>query len=88
MVQPLLIKRFNEARKKIKEARGEDNSYPVLGFHGTKEKNIELICQTGFKVPGEEGFQHATDPGILMLVNRTVPIGGWVPYQDIVSDYN
>ena len=69
-MQPILIKRFNEARKKIKEARGEDNSYPVLGFHGTKEKNIELICQTGFKVPGEEDFQHATDPGMFNFYSQ------------------
>ena len=69
VVQPLLIKRFTEARKHIKETRGEDHSYPLLGFHGTKVKNIESICQTGFRVPGEEGFQHASDPGIFMTLN-------------------
>jgi len=63
VVQPLLIKRFNEARKKIREVRGEECSYPVLGFHGTKEENIESICETGFRVPGEKSFQHASDPG-------------------------
>lgn len=38
-------------------------SYPVLAFHGTKENNIHSICNTGFKVPGEENFEHATDTG-------------------------
>ena len=65
-MQPLLIKRFNEARKKIREVRGEECSYPVLGFHGTKEENIESICETGFRVPGEKSFQHASDPGIFI----------------------
>lgn len=43
--------------------RGEDQSYPVLGFHGTKEENIPLISETGFRIPGEDNFQHATDTG-------------------------
>ena len=38
-------------------------SYPVLAFHGTKENNIHSICNTGFRVPGEENFEHATDTG-------------------------
>lgn len=41
-------------------------SYPVLAFHGTKEINIHSICNTGFKVPGEENFEHATDTGKLI----------------------
>ena len=38
-------------------------SYPVLAFHGTKEENIHSICNTGFRVPGEANFVHATDTG-------------------------
>ena len=38
-------------------------SYPVLAFHGTKETNIHSICDTGFRVPGEANFEHATDIG-------------------------
>ena len=64
VVQPTLINRFKEARQKIANVRGEDSSYPVLGFHGTREQNIESICETGFRVPGENGFEHATDPGM------------------------
>ena len=40
-------------------------SYPVLAFHGTKEANIHSICSTGFRVPGEANFEHATDTGKL-----------------------
>ena len=43
--------------------RGKEISYPVLGFHGTKEENVELICETVFRVPGEKSFQRASDPG-------------------------
>ena len=43
-------------------------SYPVLAFHGTKENNIHSICNTGFKVPGEENFEHATDTGKIISV--------------------
>ena len=43
-------------------------SYPVLAFHGTKEINIHSICNTGFKVPGEENFEHATDTGKIISV--------------------
>lgn len=44
---------IREAREDLKNVRGEDMSYPVLGFHGTDVTNISLICQNGFKVPGE-----------------------------------
>lgn len=74
VIQPLLIKRFEIARKQIAKVRGEHHSYPVLGFHGTKEKNIESICESGFRVPGEEGFQHSTDPGnACSLISYKVP---------------
>lgn len=36
---------------------------PVLAFHGTADKNIQPICETGFLVPGTSGFKHATDTG-------------------------
>ena len=45
--------------------RGEKMSYPGLAFHGTKENNIHSICNTGFRVPGEENFEHATDTGTI-----------------------
>eukprot|EP00794_Sanderia_malayensis_P012150 gene12150-13403_t len=63
VVQPCLINQFKKARAKLRDIRGVDASLPVLGFHGTNEKNIESICESGFRVPGEPGFQHATDPG-------------------------
>ena len=90
VVQPLLMKRFNDARRSIKEARNEDSSYPVLGFHGTEEKNIESICETGFRVPGEEGFQHATDPGeafLIVLEAFKVPPNG-LTLARIVSSFS
>jgi hypothetical protein len=41
--------------------RGEDMSYPILAFHGTKEENIAPIVEGGFKVPGKYAivFLHA-----------------------------
>ena len=42
-------------------------SYPILAFHGTKENNIHSICNTGFRVPGEENFEHATDTGKIFI---------------------
>lgn len=63
VVNPVLIRRFQKARQKLKNSRGEEMSYPVLAFHGTKEENIHSICNTGFRVPGEANFEHATDTG-------------------------
>ncbi|XP_067650642.1 uncharacterized protein [Haliotis asinina] len=63
VVNPPLVTRFKEAREHLKKTRGEDHSYPVLAFHGTMEKNITPICETGFKVPGTAGFSHRTDTG-------------------------
>ncbi|XP_048239190.1 uncharacterized protein LOC124148675 [Haliotis rufescens] len=63
VVNPTLVKRFKDARQHLKKTRGEDNSYPVLAFHGTEEKNIVPICETGFRVPGSAGFSHRTDTG-------------------------
>ena len=63
VVNPVMIRRFQRARQKLKEIRGEKMSYPVLAFHGTKETNIHSICDTGFRVPGEANFEHATDIG-------------------------
>ncbi|CAF3976179.1 unnamed protein product [Rotaria sp. Silwood2] len=60
---PILINKFNAAREELKKKRGEEYSYPVLAFHGTAIANIQPICENGFKVPGEEGFAHATDSG-------------------------
>ena len=40
------------ARENLKKKRGEDSSYPILAFHGTKEENITPIVENGFKVPG------------------------------------
>ncbi|CAF4475759.1 unnamed protein product, partial [Rotaria sp. Silwood2] len=60
---PIIINRFNKARQELKEKRGIEYSYPVLAFHGTAIANIQPICETGFKVPGQKGFQHATDTG-------------------------
>ncbi|XP_015780188.1 PREDICTED: uncharacterized protein LOC107358070 [Acropora digitifera] len=63
VVNPVLIRRFQNARQKLKNVRGDKMSYPVLAFHGTKEENIHSICNTGFRVPGEANFVHATDTG-------------------------
>ncbi|XP_069111870.1 uncharacterized protein [Argopecten irradians] len=63
VVNPNLGKKFKAGREDLKKHRGEDKSYPVLAFHGTAEKNINPICETGFKVPGDTGFQHKTDTG-------------------------
>ncbi|CAF0731653.1 unnamed protein product [Adineta steineri] len=60
---PVLIKNFNKARDELKEQRGVEYSYPVLAFHGTAVANIQPICETGFKIPGQKGFKHATDSG-------------------------
>ncbi|UJR36762.1 hypothetical protein I4U23_029477 [Adineta vaga] len=60
---PVLIEKFNKAREELKEKRGVEYSYPVLAFHGTAIANIQPICETGFKVPGQKGFKHATDTG-------------------------
>ncbi|CAG5130807.1 unnamed protein product, partial [Candidula unifasciata] len=63
VVSPHVVKRFREYQKKLKKERGEELSYPVLGFHGTNEKNIKSICEQGFKTPGDSGFQQKTDAG-------------------------
>ena len=67
VVEPELVKRFQKARNKLKKNRGEEASLPVLAFHGTKERNIHSICNEGFRVPGEQGFRHATDTGTRLL---------------------
>ena len=43
-------------------------SYPILAFHGTKETNIHSICDTGFRVPGDANFEHATDTGKIISI--------------------
>lgn len=63
VVNPVLIRRFQKSRQKLKNERGEEMSYPVLAFHGTKETNIHSICNTGFRAPGDANFEHATDTG-------------------------
>ncbi|XP_033761484.1 uncharacterized protein LOC117343249 [Pecten maximus] len=63
VVNPVLVKKFKAGREDLKKHRGENKSYPVLAFHGTDEKNINPICETGFKVPGDTGFKHKTDTG-------------------------
>ncbi|XP_070565989.1 uncharacterized protein [Ptychodera flava] len=63
VVSPGLVKRFRKARENLERKRGVDKSYPVLAFHGTADDNIDSIVREGFKVPGEDGFQHATDTG-------------------------
>ncbi|ESP03210.1 hypothetical protein LOTGIDRAFT_171695 [Lottia gigantea] len=63
VVNPVLVKRFQESRNDLKKARGESLSYPVLAFHGTKKENIIKICTDGFKAPGESGFHMRTDTG-------------------------
>ena len=68
VVNPVLIRRFQKARQKLQKVRGENMSYPVLAFHGTKENNIHSICNTGFRVPGEENFEHVTDTGKIISV--------------------
>lgn len=63
VVSPKLVSDFNEAKKNLAATRGEDMSKPVLAFHGTAEANILPICETGFKIPGQDGHKHATDTG-------------------------
>lgn len=63
VVNPELMAQFKQGKEDLKKMRGEELSYPVLAFHGTKVENITKICETGFKVPGEKGFKHATDTG-------------------------
>ncbi|XP_070211703.1 uncharacterized protein [Littorina saxatilis] len=63
VVTPDHVKRFKTAKEKLHKERGEDMACSVLAFHGTDEKNITLICEKGFKVPGESGFHHKTDTG-------------------------
>lgn len=62
VVNPKLVKGFKECREALKKLRGEEFSYPVLAFHGTKQEYITPICETGFKVPGA-GHKHRTDTG-------------------------
>ncbi|BFZ18603.1 hypothetical protein BsWGS_21642 [Bradybaena similaris] len=63
VVSPQVVQRFREYQKKLRKERGEDLSYPVLGFHGTNEVNIKPICEQGFKTPGDATFKHKTDAG-------------------------
>lgn len=63
VVNPELMAKFKQGKEDLKKMRGEELSYPVLAFHGTKVENITKICETGFRVPGEKGFKHATDTG-------------------------
>lgn len=67
IVNPSLIKRFKKAQHTLKKMRGEKHSYPVLAFHGTKEDNIGSISETGFRIPGEANFEHATDTGKMSI---------------------
>lgn len=57
-----------EAVQKLREGQAHTEANcvldPVLGFHGTAIKNIQSICEHGFKVPGSAGgFTHSTDAG-------------------------
>ncbi|KAK3108084.1 hypothetical protein FSP39_000847 [Pinctada imbricata] len=75
VVNPKLAKKFKQAREDIKKERGEDLSYPVLAFHGTKEENITPICEKriqssrfvycskNVKNHSDSGFAHRTDTG-------------------------
>ena len=63
VVNPVQTKACKQAREDLKLMRGEDMSYPVLAFHGTKSENITPIVENGFKVPGDKGFKHRTDSG-------------------------
>ena len=63
VVNPAHIRRFKKARRELQKLWGDSMSYPVLAFHGTKEANINSICQQGFRVPGDANFEHATDGG-------------------------
>jgi hypothetical protein len=75
IVNPVLVKRFREAQEKIKTTRGEGSSFPVLAFHGTKEKSISSIIRSGFRVPGETNFEQANDSGkkLVFLYLLTLP---------------
>ena len=102
VVNPVLIRRFQKSRQKLKNARGEEMSYPVLAFHGTKETNIHSICNTGFRAPGDANFEHATDTGeygprsvskatILFRASRAVKecVTAWQSFMDVyVVGYN
>ncbi|XP_052245568.1 uncharacterized protein LOC127854544 [Dreissena polymorpha] len=59
----LLNTGMTECRESLKKKHGEEFSYPVLAFHGTMETNIKPICETGFKIPGDNVHAHRTDTG-------------------------
>lgn len=63
IVNPPLVKQFNQTREKFKKSRGDQESRPILVFHGTQDANIKPIVENNFKVPGQQGFQHRTDTG-------------------------
>ncbi|KAH3778194.1 hypothetical protein DPMN_179647 [Dreissena polymorpha] len=63
VLNPDLVHHFRECRESLKKKHGEEFSYPVLAFHGTMETNIKPICETGFKIPGDNGHAHRTDTG-------------------------
>ncbi|XP_046335597.2 protein mono-ADP-ribosyltransferase PARP14-like [Haliotis rufescens] len=57
VVTPDLVKRFRSAQESLKNSRGEMNAQPILAFHGTDEGNIKKICEKGFLMHGDPGFQ-------------------------------
>lgn len=65
----------------------------MLAFHGTKEENIHSIAQTGFRLPGDANFEHATDAGnitffvrkILSLFSGADPVGAHTPQSNFSS---
>lgn len=65
--QLVIIDSFREAREDLKKHRGEDMSYPVLAFHGTKEGNINPIAETGFQCPGTDMYSSVVSLIVMLL---------------------
>ena len=42
----------SKAQEDMKKNRGEEYSHAILAFHGTDEKSITPIVETGFRIPG------------------------------------
>ena len=42
----------SKAQEEMKKYRGEEYSHAILAFHGTDEKSITPIVETGFRIPG------------------------------------
>eukprot|EP01127_Copromyxa_protea_P010276 TRINITY_DN2497_c0_g1_i6.p1 TRINITY_DN2497_c0_g1~~TRINITY_DN2497_c0_g1_i6.p1 ORF type:complete len:295 (-),score=29.32 TRINITY_DN2497_c0_g1_i6:34-918(-) len=83
VMQPDLVRKFEERWARMIEQRGISIAVPQIAYHGTAEKNISSILSKGFLVPGEgdgKQVQHATDQGwwgkgVYLSPNSSLSIG-------------